>query len=41
MSAKDIQAFLYLIAMQDKPLSKAQVMALCGLLNITYPPEAV
>ena len=35
-----IEDLAYQLAMQDTPMTIAQVKALCGFLNITYPPRS-
>ena len=35
-----IEDFAYQVAMQETPMTIAQVKALCGFLNITYPPRS-
>jgi hypothetical protein len=39
MNVNDKEALAYILAMQDKPLTKPQVMALCSALEIKYPPR--
>lgn len=35
-----LNEFVYQLAMQETPMTIAQVKALCGFLNITYPPRS-